>query len=859
MKKRLISLILSITIVGSVFASSFTVTAVGGWLDTAKTFGMNKVLDLGYRTIAKATNMALNATGDEDVQKVASIINTVLMGSTGKKLAEITSLCNEILNEVQSMHEDMEESFSVVEKMLGEQAANTARNKQDEKWNSDVMNVINEYESEPALQEYSEYMKAAVDYSNDKTNTEYKEKYEQEKKKMIDSFRLMYPGDICMDIAGDTDKLQDLLFTSTKINDSFINMINKLSANFVKGQNSSNITLAETAAIAANEYFPFSHQQYQYVHTVVGEQLMELTMCMLTASEFFDLQGEYILNKYGADSSYYVGYTNVINQYYNMITGNKNSVENRINEMLDAKMVIDKYTSKSLKDYMCTEDAVSVNMKIEGFESAHQFWIDTGTSGSQYKSVDKKYIDENVKFNRVMVNDTIYYIIDKDQFSDKMTLSASALEYKYDIPRTGDLHLPSTDYLNLIKNISDGSNNFKVSDKYIDVYDDLLATNSFALAGNVPEKYLKGYLPDDATGNLMLITSEYTCDCNVSFTTKYATYQVIDAKSSYPTGTLKTKETTAQHLQPPGGDNQRFSVILTQQSDTYQQNVSLEANGSGIKSAQLVTTDDADNKITINPNESKKVESGKNLAINIKLDDAFTVSSIKCVRDNDLFSSSGTSESYIIGSADEFSTLNPNEDGSYTINYSAPYSDAKIIIETEEKYCIYDENGFCINCGGYQPATLNDNGVYEISNAGQLYWFASLVNGDSTYADFDSQNTSANAVLVKDIVVNDGDINKLTDAQSDSLRKWNPIGNYDNSFTGKFDGGHHTISGIYINNPNADNIGLFGYTRGGADIYNVGILNKLYIQQKLRRRYFRKKQQYRCYRTEMLQRSYSNR
>lgn len=86
MKKRLISLILSITIVGSVFASSFTVTAVGGWLDTAKTFGMNKVLDLGYRTIAKATNMALNSTGDEDVQKVASIINTVLMGSTGKNL-----------------------------------------------------------------------------------------------------------------------------------------------------------------------------------------------------------------------------------------------------------------------------------------------------------------------------------------------------------------------------------------------------------------------------------------------------------------------------------------------------------------------------------------------------------------------------------------------------------------------------------------------------------------------------------------------------------------------------------------------------------------------------------------------------
>lgn len=53
MKKRLISLILSITIVGSVFASSFTVTAVGGWLDTAKTFGMNKVLILVIAPLQK--------------------------------------------------------------------------------------------------------------------------------------------------------------------------------------------------------------------------------------------------------------------------------------------------------------------------------------------------------------------------------------------------------------------------------------------------------------------------------------------------------------------------------------------------------------------------------------------------------------------------------------------------------------------------------------------------------------------------------------------------------------------------------------------------------------------------------------
>ena len=48
---------------------------------------------------------------------------------------------------------------------------------------------------------------------------------------------------------------------------------------------------------------------------------------------------------------------------------------------------------------------------------------------------------------------------------------------------------------------------------------------------------------------------------------------------------------------------------------------------------------------------------------------------------------------------------------------------------------VYDVKGFCDGCGEYQPATLTEdkydlNGdeamdsVYEIENAGQLYWFA---------------------------------------------------------------------------------------------------------------------------------------
>ena len=57
----------------------------------------------------------------------------------------------------------------------------------------------------------------------------------------------------------------------------------------------------------------------------------------------------------------------------------------------------------------------------------------------------------------------------------------------------------------------------------------------------------------------------------------------------------------------------------------------------------------------------------------------------------------------------------------------------------------FNENGFCGGCGGYQPAEFNESGVYEISNAGQLFWFAALVNGDNTHAEFEAQNTAAKA------------------------------------------------------------------------------------------------------------------
>lgn len=89
----------------------------------------------------------------------------------------------------------------------------------------------------------------------------------------------------------------------------------------------------------------------------------------------------------------------------------------------------------------------------------------------------------------------------------------------------------------------------------------------------------------------------------------------------------------------------------------------------------------------------------------------------------------------------------------------------------------YTENG-CTNtnhtdCNGYQPATdSNSDGVYEIGNAGQLYWFADKVNNEnSTYGN-------ANAILTNNIKINDNVLvnGELNSANASDFRKWTPIG-----------------------------------------------------------------------------------
>ena len=155
------------------------------------------------------------------------------------------------------------------------------------------------------------------------------------------------------------------------------------------------------------------------------------------------------------------------------------------------------------------------------------------------------------------------------------------------------------------------------------------------------------------------------------------------------------------------------------------------------------------------------------------------------------------------------------------------------------------ENGFCACDNAYQPAELTTDkydidgdgsrdAVYEISNAGQLYWFAGLVNGT---LDGVEQNTLANAILTANITANENLLDSLqydtegNVSNGSDFISWTPIAdcveNNITQYSGTFDGNNKTVSGLYFNG-NSTRIGLFGSSEADGNVKNVGVVDSYF-------------------------------
>lgn len=148
-----------------------------------------------------------------------------------------------------------------------------------------------------------------------------------------------------------------------------------------------------------------------------------------------------------------------------------------------------------------------------------------------------------------------------------------------------------------------------------------------------------------------------------------------------------------------------------------------------------------------------------------------------------------------------------SDDGDCTTPVKCTECDETLIEGNPSHTYTAQGSGICIN-GCYEPAILNGE-YYEISNAGQLFWFAQLVNGGSK---------TANARLMADIDLENADWTIICETGL----YYNSYGE-DLGYAGTFDGNGHVIKNFKGTSSSTidASAGLFGTVSG--TVKNLGV------------------------------------
>ena len=136
-------------------------------------------------------------------------------------------------------------------------------------------------------------------------------------------------------------------------------------------------------------------------------------------------------------------------------------------------------------------------------------------------------------------------------------------------------------------------------------------------------------------------------------------------------------------------------------------------------------------------------------------------------------------------------------------NVVPDYEITKLLANGTEERTL--SSGITPEAGKFYNITLNYDKGYNLSADGRTY---EVYNADGLLAwnKAVQGNLSLNCTLTDDI--------NLTG------KEWTPIGDYENRYTGTFDGGNHTISGLTVTGSD-QYAGLFGYINSGGKVMNV--------------------------------------
>lgn len=453
------------------------------WVSTGRTFSINRVYSAGLTACGSALVRIAGATDNEGFQKVASFVNKWVCGgsNTGQILAEIQTLCNEILNEVKLIDEHLRMYDAEILGTLQEIQYTEAKNELDQQWFKDVEIYETAGNVGNTLKSYKDYMETAQLYTDGKTDMNAVEKSKQA---LYRNFCEVYKA--AGNNFGDKndEEIKDTIFCDDTIdgvfNRSIQNMINALN------KPSDEKNYADAAAQFAYRAYGFSGDQYNYIVSSIDKQFMEIIKMEMMYQEFIAQRGDYFEEKYPDDESKwesYAAWTDDLNKL-------NEDVAKAMDTMLDREILVSDSTVGSIRmkldEFVKPEDMVSVRMKNENYHEklTGEFYeneqpiIDAFNEGYLYLIEEYGWksnadvITPFINFHRIAVPTPkteenpsgidIYYIFDTSQPHDAEedwawnsddsvpeNLRFYQFEEKIDLTLARDQHIPSCDFIKL--------------------------------------------------------------------------------------------------------------------------------------------------------------------------------------------------------------------------------------------------------------------------------------------------------------------------------------------------------------------------------------------------------------------------
>lgn len=811
-----------------------------------------KALELGIRGACKvSTELAAQAEDDDAAIVLSSFINLVVMDGTGSTVSKISKMCEDILAELAELDEDVEDYTAAISSAIDKQNTGEVETQYDLKWASDVTQVLLNCNVNGALDQYLKYLIITHLNTNGApegegfdtleafwckkfkdtalTSADYSDSaLETAKTELETAFLEIYDPD------GGANS-RDAAYRSAHISNVMTNAIGQLVYNYNHssvGDNSYRVI--DCAATDAYYTLPFAHQQYGFVNAAARKQIMIVSLMQMALNEYLAMQGEYLASQdldddwnetlgltytTAADTTASMTYDQCKEKYVSLL----NSSLEAAGIMLDSEIRINAtaYTGSTeditlnMSNYMPAEDATLVKLTIQGYAKDYDYLKEINateagysmTMGDTVSSAD--YVTAEMLFYRVMAGGKVYYILDPAQFEGTDALDVHI--FREHIKRYGpaggsdklygDLYPVSNDYRNLIKTFSDGANSFDVptATDMTDRFAALVKMPSFsAYCAFSLQEHLKGYLPTGATGSTYILTSSYSNRFNVGTNTevKSAEIQLVDVADTLDN--TYTFETSTVNMESVEDNTHKYTLILANASDVYYQNATITSDAADTLDDYYIQYSNGAKKLS--GESTAKIESGTEITIKFKINDPANFDSLVLVRHN------AEDTQTVLLDGKDLLNLETDSAGYYSFTTTMPYSEAE----------------FIINCGEPEQDAY---GIYEIYTVEHLRWFENQVNVLG--------NTSISGKLMADIDVNpgytfnaDGTVTYAGSTVTSGWDSWTPLGSADGPFSGKLYGNDKTISGLYVNTPNADCVGLFGYSTDA--IFRVTVENSYF-------------------------------